>query len=31
PQQVVGIQTFYERQYLEVGKKITYIRFGFSS
>ena len=30
PDQVVGIQTFYERQYLQEGKKITYIRFGFS-
>lgn len=27
PQEVVGIQTFYERQYLEEGKKITYIEF----
>lgn len=27
PKEVTEIQTFYERQYLEVGKKITYIRF----
>jgi tRNA (guanine-N7-)-methyltransferase len=24
---VVGIQTFYEKQYLDVGKPITYITF----
>lgn len=27
PEEVTSIQTFYESQYLEVGKKITYIRF----
>lgn len=27
PEEVTGIQTFYESQYLEQGKKITYIRF----
>lgn len=27
PEEVTGIQTFYEKQYLETGKKITYIRF----
>ena len=27
PKEVVGIQTFYEKQYLEQGKKITYIQF----
>lgn len=27
PEEVVGIQTFYEKQYLEKGKPITYIRF----
>ncbi|GEQ84564.1 tRNA (guanine-N(7)-)-methyltransferase [Patiriisocius marinistellae] len=31
PAQVTGIQTYYESQYLEVGKKITYIRFKFRS
>ena len=29
PEEVVSIQTFYESQYLEVNKKITYIRFKF--
>ena len=29
PKEVTGIQTFYENQYLEKGKKITYIRFKF--
>lgn len=29
PASVTSIQTFYEQQYLEVGKKITYIRFRF--
>tara|TARA_R110002050_G_scaffold209651_2_gene345638 strand:- start:104 stop:778 length:675 start_codon:yes stop_codon:yes gene_type:complete len=29
PRAVTDIQTFYENQYLEVGKKITYIRFRF--
>lgn len=27
PQEVVGIQTFYEKQYLDKGKSITYIKF----
>lgn len=27
PKEVVDLQTFYERQYLEEGKKITYIEF----
>ena len=27
PEEVIGIQTFYEKQYLEQGKPITYIRF----
>lgn len=27
PQEVTSIQTFYEKQYLDVGKKITYISF----
>ncbi|MFD2517077.1 tRNA (guanosine(46)-N7)-methyltransferase TrmB [Salinimicrobium flavum] len=27
PKEVVGIQTFYEKQYLERGKPITYIQF----
>ena len=27
PMEVTGIQTFYEKQYLEVNKPITYIRF----
>lgn len=27
PKEVTGIQTFYEKQYLEQGKRITYIRF----
>lgn len=30
PEAVTSIQTFYEKQYLEIGKKITYIRFKFS-
>lgn len=29
PEAVTKIQTFYEKQYLDVGKKITYIRFRF--
>ena len=29
PEAVTNIQTFYEQQYLEMGKKITYIRFKF--
>lgn len=31
PKEVTEIQTFYEKQYLEKGKKITYLRFNFSS
>ena len=31
PKEVTQIQTFYEQQYLEVGKKITYIRFKLRS
>ncbi|MEP6262170.1 MAG: tRNA (guanosine(46)-N7)-methyltransferase TrmB [Gillisia sp.] len=27
PKEVTGIQTFYEKQYLELGKPITYIQF----
>ena len=27
PEEVIGIQTFYENQYLEENKKITYIKF----
>lgn len=27
PKEVIGIQTFYEKQYLEQGKRITFIRF----
>lgn len=27
PEEVVGIQTFYEKQYLEQNKRITYIKF----
>ena len=27
PKEVTGIQTFYEKQYLEKGKPITYIKF----
>ena len=27
PNEVLGIQTFYENQYLERGKPITYIQF----
>ncbi len=27
PTEVIGIQTFYEKQYLEINKAITYIRF----
>ncbi len=29
PKEVTAIQTFYEKQYLEVGKSITYVRFRF--
>lgn len=31
PEEVTQIQTYYESQYLEVGKKITYIKFRFRS
>lgn len=31
PEEVTGIQTFYESQYLEQGKKITYLRFRLRS
>ena len=31
PEEVVSIQTFYESQYLEEDKKITYVRFKFRS
>ena len=27
PKEVIGLQTFYEKQYLEQGKPITYIKF----
>lgn len=27
PEEVIGIQTFYEQQYLEINKPITYLRF----
>lgn len=27
PEEAIGVQTFYEKQYLEVGKAITYIKF----
>lgn len=30
PKEVIGIQTFYEKQYLKENKKITYLRFNFS-
>ena len=30
PKEVTDIQTYYESQYLAVGKKITYLRFNFS-
>lgn len=30
PEEAVAIQTFYENQYLAVGKKITYIHFSFT-
>lgn len=30
PKEVTGIQTFYEKQYLEEGKPITYIKFKLS-
>ena len=31
PEEVTSIQTYYESGYLEVGKKITYVRFKLSS
>lgn len=31
PEEVTSIQTFYESQYLEQGKKITYLRFQLAS
>lgn len=31
PEEVTSIQTFYESGYLEVGKKITYVRFKLAS
>jgi tRNA (guanine-N7-)-methyltransferase len=31
PEAVTGIQTFYEKQYLEVGKAITYLCFSFET
>lgn len=31
PKEVTQIQTFYEKQYLEKNKKITYLRFSFNS
>ena len=31
PEEVTGIQTFYEQQYLEQKKPITYLRFKFNS
>lgn len=31
PQEVVGIQTFYESQYLKENKAITYLKFNFKS
>jgi len=31
PEEVTAIQTFYEKQFLEEGKKITYIRFQLAS
>lgn len=31
PKEVTSIQTFYEKQYLEVNKKITYVKFRFRS
>jgi tRNA (guanine-N7-)-methyltransferase len=30
PKEVTSIKTFYEKQYLEIGKKITYIKFRLS-
>lgn len=30
PKEVIEIQTYYENQYLSIGKKITYLRFSFS-
>jgi tRNA (guanine-N7-)-methyltransferase len=31
PEEVTSIQTYYESQYLEVDKKITYVKFSFRS
>jgi len=31
PEEVLNIQTFYENQYLEIGKPITYLKFRISS
>ncbi len=31
PEEVTSIQTYYESQYLEVNKKITYVKFSFRS
>jgi len=31
PKEITEIQTFYERQYLEEKKKITYLKFRFRS
>lgn len=31
PQEIVGIQTFYESQYLKQNKPITYLKFNFKS
>ncbi len=30
PKEVLEIQTFYEKQYLEQGKPITYLQFRFN-
>ena len=30
PEEVISVQTFYEKQYLNENKKITYLRFNFS-
>lgn len=31
PEEVTSIQTYYESQYLEINKKITYVKFSFRS
>ncbi|MBT8285423.1 MAG: tRNA (guanosine(46)-N7)-methyltransferase TrmB, partial [Flavobacteriaceae bacterium] len=31
PKEVLEIQTFYENQYLELGKPITYLKFRMSA